>query len=169
MTGTITDGGTHAGIEGARLDVLNGNNAGKSASTDRTGTYVLRDLKAETFRLRASANGYDAGEQNVTVPTNPRADFTLLRTCAYTLVPSSATVPAHSYGGYTFTVTGGNGSGCSWTASTADTWIELLESTAGTGSGIVTYEVPGNDRSLASRTGRITVAWPGSRTDFSVT
>jgi murein DD-endopeptidase MepM/ murein hydrolase activator NlpD len=80
LTGVITDAATHAGIGGARLEALTGLNVGKATTTDGTGTYVLRDLAADSFRLRASAAGYDAAEQVVTVPANPRADFTLSRT-----------------------------------------------------------------------------------------
>jgi hypothetical protein len=80
LTGVITDGSTRGGIARARLEVLGGLNAGKVASTDGTGTYTIRDLVADTFRMRASADGYDAGEQGITIPANPRADFTLQRT-----------------------------------------------------------------------------------------
>jgi hypothetical protein len=79
LTGLITDVSTHAGISGARVEVVNGSNAGKTADTDGGGTYVLQNLTADTFRLRVSASGYDAGEQGVTVPANPRADFELRR------------------------------------------------------------------------------------------
>jgi hypothetical protein len=80
LTGVITDMNTHAAITGARMDVLTGSNAGKSAMTDGSGTYVMRDLVADSFRLRSSASDYDPGEQGVTVPFNPRADFQLQRT-----------------------------------------------------------------------------------------
>ena len=80
LMGVITDGSTRGGIEGARLEVLSGLNAGKIASTDGTGTYTMRDLVADSFRMRASADGYDSGEQGITIPANPRADFTLQRT-----------------------------------------------------------------------------------------
>jgi len=80
LTGVITDGSTRGGIESARLEVLSGSNAGKIASTDSTGTYTMRDLVADSFRMRASADGFDSGEQGVTIPANPRADFTLQRT-----------------------------------------------------------------------------------------
>src|ERR1051326_2736168 len=63
LTGLITDVSTHAGIAGGRVEVLTGVNAGKTASTDGSGTYVLGDLGPDSFRLRASAPGHEAGEQ----------------------------------------------------------------------------------------------------------
>jgi carboxypeptidase family protein len=93
LSGVITDAGSHAAIAGARVEVLNGSNAGKTAITDGGGTYILGNLAADTFRLRVSANDYDAGEQGVTVPFNPRADFELRRT-----LPNYAGVWTGSYG-----------------------------------------------------------------------
>src|SRR4029434_8466242 len=67
MTGFITDRDTNGGIEGARVEAINGANAGKVTTTNSTGFYSLSGLVAETFRMRASAGGYETGEQNVTV------------------------------------------------------------------------------------------------------
>jgi hypothetical protein len=93
LTGVITDALSHSAIAGARVEVLNGGNAGKAAITDGGGTYVLTSLTAESFRLRASAAAYDSGEQGVTVPANPRADFELRRS-----LPDYAGVWTGSYG-----------------------------------------------------------------------
>ena len=84
LIGVITDISTHAGIPGARLEVLTGANAGTTATADQSGAYVFANLVAGSFRLRASADNYASGEQGVTVPDNPRADFEL-RHIAYML------------------------------------------------------------------------------------
>ena len=92
LTGRISDPGS-VGIPNARVEVLNGDNAGKSTTTDGSGTYTLTELLGGAFRLRASADGYNTGEQNVTVPDVPRADFTLQRistACAYTVAPTGS-------------------------------------------------------------------------------
>src|SRR2546430_705900 len=67
LTGVIVDQATGMGIAGARVDALNGINAGKAATTDQSGAYSLAGLTADGFRMRASASGFDPGEQNVTV------------------------------------------------------------------------------------------------------
>ena len=88
LTGVITDTATGAGIQGARVEALNGANAGKAVATDGTGTYTFTGLVAETFRMRASLPGYDTGEQNVTIPDVTRADMALRQTggpCVYTV------------------------------------------------------------------------------------
>jgi hypothetical protein len=77
LTGLVTDANTHTGIAGARVEVMTGLNQGQVAFADGGGTYVLKNLAADTFRLRASATDHDSGEQGVTVPANPRADFEL--------------------------------------------------------------------------------------------
>ena len=157
LTGLISDMTTRTGIAGAKLDVLTGANAGKSAVTDSTGTYVMRELVADNFRLRASASDYDSGEQGVTVPAIPRADFLLGKSCAYTVTPSSAIVPDGPFTG-TVTVTPTTANTCPWTASTPDAWIALGGATSGSGPGSLSYFVasPG---SAAARTASIIVAW----------
>ena len=80
LTGAITDAVTRAGIAGARVEVVGGVNAARAAITDGSGSYLLENLMADTFRLHVSATGYDPGEQGVTVPANPRADFQIRQT-----------------------------------------------------------------------------------------
>jgi hypothetical protein len=167
LTGVITDAGTHAGIPGASLNVLAGPNAGKSATTDSSGTYVMRDLLADSFRLRASASDYDSGEQGVTVPTIPRADFILTKSCGYTLSPSSGLA---SFGPLTnaFTVTPNTANNCPWVATTPDSWIALIGPTTGTGSGSVGYSI--KERGSATpRDGHIVVGWPNGTASFTLT
>jgi hypothetical protein len=167
LTGVITDMNTHAGIVGASLNVLTGPNAGKTAVTDSTGTYVMLGLVADSFRLRASASDYDPGEQGVTVPTIPRADFVLGKSCSYTLSPSSGTVSSGPFVG-TFTVTPTTANNCPWTASTPDAWIALLGPTAGTGSGSISYTTASRG-SAATRTASIIVRWSSGTASFMLT
>jgi hypothetical protein len=157
LTGVISDITTRAGIAGAKLDVLTGPNTGKSALTDSTGSYVMRELVADNFRLRASASDYDSGEQGVTVPAIPRADFLLGKSCAYTVSPSSATVPDGPFIG-TLTVTPTTANNCPWTASTPDAWIALTGATRGSGPGSISYVVASRG-SAAARTASIIVDW----------
>ena len=84
LSGFINDFDSRLPIVNARVEVLNGSNAGKVATTDAAGAYLLTDLTPATFRMRASADGYDAGEQNVTVPDTSRADMLLRRSAPAT-------------------------------------------------------------------------------------
>ena len=80
LTGLITDVATHAALADAQVEVLNGSNAGKTAFTNSSGTYVLQGLAADSFRLRFRATGYDSGDKDVSVPADTRADFDMRRT-----------------------------------------------------------------------------------------
>lgn len=165
LTGVITDNDSRAAIAGASLSVLNGSNMGKTATTDSTGTYVMHDLVADTFRLRAAANAYDAGEQNVTVPTIPRADFILSKSCGYALTASSGTVsPGALFNSFALTRTAA--SDCSWTASPSDPWIVLFGPTTGSGAASIVFSVAGSG---LTRTGSIVVNWSTGTARYSLT
>ena len=169
LRGVITDMGTHVGIAGARLDVLNGLNAGKTAVTDGSGTYLLDGLVAEVFRLRASADGYDFGEQNVTVPADPRADFVLLRSagapCAYVVAPTGSRNVSADGGQLSVSVTQTSGT-CGWQATTDASWITLgSKSGSGTASLTITF---GPNVSRALQTGTVTVQWSGGSAQLTL-
>jgi carboxypeptidase family protein/all-beta uncharacterized protein len=169
LTGVITDVSTHAGIQGARLEVLSGANAGKSAVADASGTYVIDQLVADSFRLRASASGYDAGEQGVAVPANARADFELRRTapasCAYAVAPSGAVSVGFVAGQLTVTITRTSGA-CAWQAASNVAWI-TTSSSGGDGSAtlIASYQ---SNASFVGRTGTLTVSWSGGSAQITV-
>src|SRR5262249_55713089 len=133
-----------------------------------SGSYVLNDLAGGSFRLRASANGFDAGEQGVSVPANPQADFLLRKSvgCFHTLSATSQFVLSS---GLTsgFTLTPSVAGGCGWSAAASVPWIALTSATTGTGAGTVTYRVDQNP-SAGYRTGAITIAWSGGSATFSV-
>lgn len=95
-------------------------------------------------------NGVSVGSLTFTISAS---------TCTYTLVTSSASIPA-SAGTGSFGITAGNS--CPWTATSNSTW--LTTSSSGSGSGTVNYSVTANTATTA-RSGTITV---GSQT-FTVT
>jgi carboxypeptidase family protein/all-beta uncharacterized protein len=161
LTGVITDASTHAGIGGARLDVLAGANAGKTTTTDGTGAYSLRDLIADSFRLRASATGYSTGEQGVTVPAIPRADFELRKLdapCGYSVAPTGFLDAASAGSQGSMTITRASGT-CGWQASADADWI-TLGARSGSDSANLSFTYRANT-SFAGRVGTITVEWSG--------
>ena len=169
LRGIITEQGTDRGLEGARVEALNGANAGKATLTDAAGAYTLTGLSAETFRMRASAPGFDYGEQNVTVPDITRADLALKRTapaaCAYTITPSGTLDVSFGAGQFAFTITRTSGS-CAWQASTNVSWISLGGS-SGAGDAALTFAYQPNAL-FVPRSGVITVEWTGGSAQLTV-
>ena len=165
LTGKITDQSSGGGIAGARVEALNGVNAGKATTTDATGAYMLTSLTEDGFRMRASANGFDAGEQNVTVPGISRADMALRRTaaapppgpCAYTATPTAILGVPFTGGQGTITLTQTVGT-CGWQATSDATWL-MLSPGAGSGSGTLSFN---------GRTATVTITWAGGRAQVTV-
>jgi len=171
ITGVITDVATHATLAGARVEALNGTNAGKAATTDGTGVYTLGGLVPETFRMRASASGYDSGEQNVTIPTNPRADFELRASagataCAYTVTSNVPATVAFDGGQFSVIITRTSGN-CGWQASADAGWITFPNGASGGDSGALVVAVAANG--LNTRSGTIVVTWTGGSARVAVT
>ena len=168
LSGVISDENTRRGIDGARVEVVNGANAGRATTTDSAGRYALDDLASGSFRLRASAASYDAGEQGVAVPANPQADFVLRKStgCFYTVSSVSQTVLSAGSTG-AFSAAPSAPSGCTWTASTGDSWITLNGARSGTGAATVSYSVAPNG-STGARYGSITIQWAAGSASFSV-
>jgi hypothetical protein len=168
LTGAITDTATGAGIKGARVEALNGANAGKAVTTDASGAYTLTGLVAETFRMRASAPGYDTGEQNVTIPDVPRADMALRQTggpCVYTvsLTGTLDVVQAGTQSSLTISRPSGT---CGWTATSDASWI-VLASSSGDGNATLGFTVRPNT-TFVGRTGTITIDWGAGRSQLTV-
>lgn len=82
LSGLVTEQGTLAAAPGARVDVVDGSNQGRSAQADGTGRYQLADLDTGTFTIRASASGFDAVSRSVTLAASLTSDFALRRTQA---------------------------------------------------------------------------------------
>jgi hypothetical protein len=169
LTGMISDP-AGAGITNARVEVLNGDNAGNATTTNANGAYTLTDLLGGTFRVRASAPGYTTGEQNVTVPDVPRADFTLPRSpttsaCAYTLSATGRINVSFGPGQFGVTVTRTSGD-CSWQATTDAGWLTPISAT-GNGTSNVTYTYASNT-SFVGRLATITFTWNGGTAQLQV-
>jgi hypothetical protein len=170
-------------IAGAMIQVVDGPNAGKRASTDGNGSYSLPDLAAGSFSIRATANGYNAAERAVTVAEDTRLDLRLPRTpvsqppapsppapsaCAYTVTPGTNSM---SFRGGSFTAAISRTAGsCSWQASSDVSWITFPGGTSGNSSATLSYSVVINASVLGtpSRTGNITISWAGGSAQIRV-
>lgn len=170
LSGAFSDQATNRPIDGARVEVLNGVNAGVAGTTDGAGVYTLTGLVAGTFRLRASAAGYEPGEQNVTVPDTPRADFQLRRSggtesCAYSIAPSGFVDVGFSSGQLSVSITRTSG-GCGWRAVSDVDWI-TPSSTSGTGTSVVALGYRPN-AAFVGRIGSVSIEWNGGRAQVTV-
>ena len=74
--------------------------------------------------------------------------------CSYGVTPSSRTVPGTGGSG-TFSVT--TDSGCGWSASSTQSWLQITAGGSGSGSGTVTFMAQANPTEY-SRTGAINIA-----------
>jgi hypothetical protein len=79
LSGTVTE--PTGPVSELQLDVLDGVNAGRSATTDRDGHYTMSGLRASSFQLRASKTGYLRVERSVSLDSNATLDLTVARAC----------------------------------------------------------------------------------------
>src|SRR5438045_1810986 len=70
LSGTITSNSTRSGIQGATVSIVDGPNAGRSATTDGSGNYSLTALHLSGFTVSVSAAGYVSASQGVTLTSN---------------------------------------------------------------------------------------------------
>ena len=169
LSGLVNDFDSRLPIANARVEVLNGSNAGKVSTTDAAGAYRLTDLTAATFRMRASADGYDAGEQNVTVPDISRADLLLRRSaptaCAYAVSRSAEGTLPFTGGQFTLSITRLSGT-CGWQATSNVGWMSVAaHAGSGTAEVVVTYQP---NVTFVGRNGSLTVQWSGGQTEMFV-
>jgi Carboxypeptidase regulatory-like domain/Putative binding domain, N-terminal len=171
LAGVITDQTTGTGIAGARVEAMSGVNRGKATTTDPSGAYALTGLLEDGFRMRASAIGFDVGEQNVTVPVIARADMALRRSgpspgaCAYSVTPIAILGLPFTGGQGSISITQSSGT-CGWQAKTDASWLTLASS-AGSGSATLPVTASPNG-SFNTRTAAITVEWTGGQARIAV-
>jgi hypothetical protein len=77
LSGTVTDGSTGAGINGATVTIQDGPNANRSALTDGSGHYTFGSLEQSGFTARATAAFYNPLSKGVGLTSNQVADFSL--------------------------------------------------------------------------------------------
>lgn len=82
LSGTIAEDGAQDVPRNARVSVVEGANAGKSADANAEGRYTLGDLEGGTFSLRATADALESETRSVTLAQNATADFRLKRVAA---------------------------------------------------------------------------------------
>ena len=76
LEGHVTDRDTGAGLDAARVVILDGDHAGREALTDNFGTYRIQDVKG-AMNLSATADGYGERRVAVEVTADQTLDFGL--------------------------------------------------------------------------------------------
>ncbi|MBS1824311.1 MAG: hypothetical protein JST93_03235 [Acidobacteria bacterium] len=104
--------------------------------------------------LRVAAN---TGASRTGTATIAGSTFTVVQgagACAYSIAPTSASIGANASRGEVRVTTGAS---CTWTASSAVSWIEIASGLSGSGAGSVTYAVAVNPAEM-QRVGALTIA-----------
>lgn len=75
MTGQVVNAATASGIVGASVEVTDGPNIGRVATTGNEGRYRLTGVSMGGFTLRARAQGYQENSQSVTLNADKVVNF----------------------------------------------------------------------------------------------
>ena len=79
LTGTVTDSATGSAISGATVSIVDGVNAGKSATTSSSGSYSVTELQQSGFTVGASCSNCVSQSKSVTLTSNQTLSFQLTR------------------------------------------------------------------------------------------
>ena len=77
LSGQVVDNATAAPIAGATLSITDGVNAGKTATTDASGSYSLTGLQVSGFTVNVAAGAYVSSGQGVTLTASRSLNFGL--------------------------------------------------------------------------------------------
>jgi hypothetical protein len=177
QTVTVTQSGTVAVACSFTLDPISNPSVTQGGGSFTVGVTASNNTCAWTataaavgwIRITSATSGTGSATLSYVIDINTGAqrsatmniagqDFTVTQasaTCAYSITPASQSFPKAGGTGGPVTVT--TGAGCSWTATSNESWIRNVSPSSGTGSGSVTFTVdskPGNN----FRTGTITIA-----------
>ena len=83
MSGVVRDQLTSGTIANARLEIIQGVNAGKTAFSDSGGLYRFEQMKAGSSRVRITAANYDARESDVSMSGDLTMNFQLAPAAPY--------------------------------------------------------------------------------------
>ena len=75
LSGHVTDASTNGPFAGVAVEVLDGPNRARVATSDATGTFRIADLTMGGFTVRATRAGYDSAFLGVNLFTDTSADF----------------------------------------------------------------------------------------------
>jgi carboxypeptidase family protein/Big-like domain-containing protein len=77
LSGVLTDQINGRGVDQARVEVVNGLNAGRFVTTPADGTYAFADLFEDSFTVRFTSPFYETAERAVTLTADTRLDVAM--------------------------------------------------------------------------------------------
>ena len=77
LSGRVTDADNGRPLAEARVEILDGADAGKFAVTAADGDYAIQDLTQGTFNVRVSRRDFDSAQRPVTLTESTRLDVAL--------------------------------------------------------------------------------------------
>ncbi len=77
LAGVVSDGATRRGLANATVSVVDGPNAGRSATSDESGFYSLSALIHSSFTIRVTRSGYEPAEATTTLSDDAHLDVTM--------------------------------------------------------------------------------------------
>ena len=156
LSGGVTESEPTTGnkIQGATVAVVDGANAGKTATADSAGNYQITNVVAGAFNVKASASGYQDATRPVTVSANT--------TLTIALNPTPRTVTTERAG----TVSGGDTPCSDGTSEKGCKILTLDIHNPGTLEATLEWEIPATDLDLTLWRGNTLLA--DSRDEFSL-
>ncbi|HSC26528.1 MAG TPA: carboxypeptidase-like regulatory domain-containing protein, partial [Vicinamibacterales bacterium] len=79
LSGTIRNEMNNEPLVGARVEILDGADQGRSATTGQDGRYLFASVRAGQFSIRAAAEGFDVQSRVVTLGADLVVDFVMRR------------------------------------------------------------------------------------------
>jgi hypothetical protein len=79
LSGTVRQSVTSDAVPNVRVEVIDGANAGRAATSDAAGRYELPGLAGGMLRVRASRNGYASAEQALRLVAHAAVNFTMVQ------------------------------------------------------------------------------------------
>jgi hypothetical protein len=101
LSGQVTSALTSSPVAGATVTIVDGPNAGKTATTDGSGNYGFSGLERAGFTVSVSADGFAPQSQGISLTSNQTASFRLTGT-RNLIYNRSMVLNAHSGTGSSF-------------------------------------------------------------------
>jgi hypothetical protein len=77
LDGVVSDAANKRGVQNARVEILDGPNAGRSTQTDGTGAYRIADIAAGRITIRVTHPSFETSERSVTLSADTRLDIAI--------------------------------------------------------------------------------------------
>lgn len=147
LTGRLTDRDNNRGVENVRVEVIDGPDRQRTATTDVDGRYTLSNLLPGSFTVRITNPKYEAVTRSVTLTGPARLDVALVPIPV--APPAPPAVPTSAYGTYAINITV-TAQDCSTPVVPAPTGTLKLEGNADGTNVTVTIVERGTSRSYKS-------------------